>query len=348
LKDVVFFLHRVYPDGRGKRDDLKLSTFLKALKVIRSRFKVVPLYDILTESSSDRRAAITFDDGYADNFVYAYPILKRMGIPAHIFITANRINGSGLRRTLFDYWDGKVSMGELFKPSSMYRGHEDFIKRGSSDEFLSWEELEAMKDVFSFGAHGGNHFSFPFRDEVKGFFNGSNFHWTVLLYCKDPFVGLPLFDTRSELDVRRFYPSQELIDFCRDFPKSRGWEEELKREIGRSFDSFGVFEGEGEARRRVEEELRGSKEKIEERLNVSVDTFSWPFGHYSDFSREVARRVYRFVFTTKKGFVDRAEIDEIPRVSLGKDIFTVLGRVIAFSTDVGFSIYERFKKEKVL
>ena len=140
MNDVVFFLHRVYPDGIKKRDDINISNFVKALKLIKSRFKVVPLQALLGEKSNERRAAITFDDGYADNFVYAYPILKKMGIPAHLFITANRILESGIRKNLFDYWDGKVSEKELYKPVSMYYGHEEFIKKGHTlGEKLSYQ-----------------------------------------------------------------------------------------------------------------------------------------------------------------------------------------------------------------
>ena len=35
---------------------------------------------------------ITFDDGYEDNYTYAYPILKQLGIPFIIYISVNLIN----------------------------------------------------------------------------------------------------------------------------------------------------------------------------------------------------------------------------------------------------------------
>ena len=348
MKDVIFLLHRVYPEGR-KRDDIDISTFWRALDFIKTRFKVVPLEAIFKEKDECRRAAITFDDGYADNFVYAYPILKKLGIPAHIFITSGRIREEGVKRTLLDYWNGKVSFKELFFPKSMHDAHVEFVKRGNSEEFLSWEELDRMRDVFSFGAHGKYHFSFPISSEIEDFYDGKNFRWTMLLYSQEPFLGLPLFKTRSELSGRKFFPSREFLSFCRDFRKEGNWKESLRKEIEKRFETLGEFETESRAKERIEKELLESKRDIEEKLGVEVNTFAWPFGHYSGFSKEIAAKIYDYVFTTKRGVVtEMSDLKELPRVPLGKDIFTIFGRLFSFSTDLGLSLYKLFKKRKVL
>lgn len=41
------------------------------------------------------KVAITFDDGYVDNFEYAYPILKKHKIPVSIFLTTAFVGTSG-------------------------------------------------------------------------------------------------------------------------------------------------------------------------------------------------------------------------------------------------------------
>jgi peptidoglycan/xylan/chitin deacetylase (PgdA/CDA1 family) len=42
---------------------------------------------------------LTFDDGYLDNFLYAYPILKKLGIPAIVFAITGLVRESGEIRT---------------------------------------------------------------------------------------------------------------------------------------------------------------------------------------------------------------------------------------------------------
>ncbi len=351
MKDVVFYLHRVYPESKTgvNRDDINLKGFVRALNLLRQRFKLVPLEALFEEKSEERRAAITFDDGYADNFVYAYPVLKKLGIPAHVFISTDRIGEGGIRRTLEDYWNGKVSWSELFLPSSMFQAHVEFVEKGKSQEFLTWEELNAMKDVFSFGSHGRKHFSFPYKDRIVNFYDGRKPNWKIALYAGSCFIGAPVFPTRSELAGRRFFPSGQLLEFCREFPKADNWKEKLRREISKRFSSLGAFEDENVAMDRIRDELITSKEIVEKRLGVSTSSFAWPFGHYTEFSLNIASKVFRYILTTKRGIISEDfNPYEIPRVPLGKELFTVLGRVLVFSTDWGYSLYKRFKRGKVI
>lgn len=69
------------------------------------RFSLVSLDEIgqylLAERSFDKPpAAITFDDGYSDNYHHGFPLLKRKGIPAAVFVVSGLV-GTGAPQ-LFD------------------------------------------------------------------------------------------------------------------------------------------------------------------------------------------------------------------------------------------------------
>src|SRR6185436_711412 len=72
---------------------------------IARRFSFVSLDDIgahLSANEPFRRpvAALTFDDGYSDVYHHAYPLLRRKGIPAAVFVVTSLI-GTG-RPQIFD------------------------------------------------------------------------------------------------------------------------------------------------------------------------------------------------------------------------------------------------------
>ena len=66
-------------------------------------FEVCPLDDALEyRPTAKPKLVITFDDGYRDNFLHAFPILKKLSLPATIFL-ATGVIGTG--RTL---WHDRV------------------------------------------------------------------------------------------------------------------------------------------------------------------------------------------------------------------------------------------------
>ena len=72
------------------------ESFLRQIRYLKKNFEVIPLSQVssrLKSGSIDSPlAVITFDDGYQNNFDVAFPLLKKEGLPATIFLTTGLIN----------------------------------------------------------------------------------------------------------------------------------------------------------------------------------------------------------------------------------------------------------------
>lgn len=68
-----------------------LDVFREHMEYIRKRYTIIALDDIAANRIPKRSIAITFDDGFEDNYVNAYPVLKERGIPGTIFVTISCI-----------------------------------------------------------------------------------------------------------------------------------------------------------------------------------------------------------------------------------------------------------------
>lgn len=94
---VILMYHRVVD---LVPDPLQLTVtpqhFEQHLDIIRRTCQPMRLLDLIEaleqHALPERAIAITFDDGYVDNYVYAYPRLKAAAIPATIFTTASMID----------------------------------------------------------------------------------------------------------------------------------------------------------------------------------------------------------------------------------------------------------------
>jgi len=101
-RPLVIGYHRVVDDydalERTEMPGMLVSTamFERHLDWIGRHFEYVPLDDIGEHIASGRPfdrpvAAITFDDGYQDVYEHAFPVLRRKGIPATVFVVSDLV-----------------------------------------------------------------------------------------------------------------------------------------------------------------------------------------------------------------------------------------------------------------
>lgn len=202
-KVKVLLYHRISPiNTNWSLKPIHPKDFDEQIKFIKENYTIIPLAKLKEylnkkeEIQQRKYAVITFDDGYKDNYLYAYPILKKYGVPATFFITSGMIGTNQLF-----WWDRvgyaiyhtnlkQIQIKEfgLFSLNS-YKDRKAAIKRINTqlkqvpedvknniinhlweecklsevidirdNLAMSWEDILDMKaDQYDFGAHSMNH-----------------------------------------------------------------------------------------------------------------------------------------------------------------------------------------------
>jgi len=86
----ILYYHRVNDVEDPFFPAISTELFEKEMRFLRKHYTVVSLAELLNRlrgGLTEPVVAITFDDGYQDNYYNAFPILQRHGLPATIFLT---------------------------------------------------------------------------------------------------------------------------------------------------------------------------------------------------------------------------------------------------------------------
>ena len=145
---IVLAYHRVLPesDPRYALEQPPLcitpETFNRHLNWLKQKgFTLVQLSDWLKGNVADaanlKCCAITFDDGWVDNYEFAYPILKDNKAPATIFCVSSMLAGRS------NYWPGRLVqlINECLKhPLPDYQNREEmaWLRRCTKDAKIDW------------------------------------------------------------------------------------------------------------------------------------------------------------------------------------------------------------------
>src|SRR5438445_757816 len=83
---------------------VRIERFERQMRYLAARYSVVGLDQLLEGEPGGKRgkplAAVTFDDGYSNIYHHAYPVLKRLALPATVFVITDFLQFGRAR-----WWD---------------------------------------------------------------------------------------------------------------------------------------------------------------------------------------------------------------------------------------------------
>lgn len=133
---IVVLFHRVDPTIGPGPITCTPEEFRRYCDFFARYFDVVPLSDLVDRLRSGKaltgKLAITFDDGYRDNWSHARPILRDAGLPATFFVATGYLGTDRIAP-----WDRDL---------------------GPSPDWMTWNQIEGLKEEgFEIGAHTVDH-----------------------------------------------------------------------------------------------------------------------------------------------------------------------------------------------
>ncbi|MDN3493729.1 polysaccharide deacetylase family protein [Winogradskyella bathintestinalis] len=281
----------------------------------------------VANSKPEKQIVLTFDDGYLDNWVYAYPILKKYNLKGTIFINPEFIDGSEkVRYTLDDVWNKKVERNQL-----------------SPLGFVNWAELQEMEasGVIDIQSHSMSHDFYFCSNKIKDVYTGQpHYDWMPWIHRPDrkPYYNLenqkdyvpkgsPIFEYDRALSLRRYFPDEELIKYAAEIYSKNKDNAMLIHELNEKLNDYpGRFETDEEMEKRYRYEIFESKRILEEKLNKKIDYFCWPGGGYNklsiDLCIEAGYKASTASLKNKPYAKDYTEYKKIKRVSMTSFIST--------------------------
>jgi peptidoglycan/xylan/chitin deacetylase (PgdA/CDA1 family) len=245
---------------------MSTTLFEQEMRLVSRHYKIVSLGDAVRRLAeggpSEPVISITFDDGYQDNYLNAFPILQRYGLPATIFLTTGSIDSReplwfeklalAFKKTSLESIDLEIDIprrfwmrteaerlqanGELYQ---VLRGLADEQRqqwlseilarlggredRERNDKMLTWEQTRLMqKNGIDFGGHTVNH---PFVSRLQPEQGG----WEIS-ECKRR------IEAELQIPVKHFaYPSgreQDVAEWNKKLVQQAGYEAAVSTKWG--------------------------------------------------------------------------------------------------------------------
>ncbi len=276
---LILMYHRILPmgDERIKLEEPGMyvtpDTFRNNLEILAQFFEFIKLSEWLDKKQKglplpDKACAITFDDGWADNYEFAYPILQERQIPATIFLVSDMIG------TNAQFWPERLA--RIVTSISTTQSH-----RWSNPE-LQWLRCAVTDYKFLDIA--------PSSEQIT----------QLIAHAKqlsDREIHIRLDRIDSELKLKNTPRNSSLLDW----PQINEMIDSDLIEAG-SHTCHHVRLNSQTPIEIIKKEIIHSKQIIEQQSGKPVTTFCFPNGDYSETALKLVRQHYSGAITTSRGW----------------------------------------------
>lgn len=313
---LILMYHRVLPAGHPERATEQAGMYVSPetlrmhLEVLARHFVPIHLDDWIIaveqgKSVPPASCALTFDDGWLDNYRYAYPVLKASGTPATIYLVSDLVGSR------YVFWPNRLAR-LLAKPVDG-----DFLDRLPS-------ELRAI--IVACAPEAGTGKKPLSRAQVDG----------VIAACKLEFSDSAINELLDGVQCSQ--SNNVSVSHERDL---MNWDE-IRSMAGDDQIRFGSHSRRHTRLlaslpdESAADEIAGSGSIIRAQLGKQPVTFCYPNGDHSLIAVELVRRHYRAAVTTQRGW---NEVDNnrflLNRVGVHEDVSSSPAALLSRLAGVG-------------
>jgi len=275
---IILGYHRVLPPDHEEIARVEpgmyvtTKTFSMQMALLRKRYRVAGLEAIAKTGDPRGMCAVTFDDGWRDTYVHAFPILRRYGIPATVFLITDLLG----KNTFL--WPERIAA---------------YIHRGGEQGFAQiWREIEPALREAGVRPRGNGHARGPAWKRADSVIRTmKKLGEDRIRRVMDQVDSRMAWTLKDAGDVRRWMNWEEALEMA-----SEGISFGSHTHTHRLLDSLGDAE--------IEAELSTSQVRIREELGVWTTMLCYPNGNLSNRVKQIAKKAgFEIGVTTEAGSV---------------------------------------------
>ena len=273
----ILMYHRVlpknHPDLEFEQPGMYVNpeTFRMHIKELKKHFKIISLDEIISSienniSLPNKTCALTFDDGWADNYDYALPVLVEEKVPATIFLVANAID---TKKVL---WPEKLGflLTQLASSPNTNIGNSDLAELMKTINVISIDNIDTsqINDAINNSKNLGDEYITNLVDRIYESLNIRNQN-----------------NTHNFLNWKQITDMNNtgLISFGSHTCNHIRLTEDINHET-------------------LHTEIVTSKSVIEKKIHKDIHSFCYPNGDHSDNAIRIVKDHYKLAITTKNGW----------------------------------------------